>query len=131
MQHDPPSILLHLRTPHLSASLRNYLLSGGYPRVVGVATAKAVLAELRSRDYGYVLIELVDPIKRGEWMAQAIALRWPRLRVIVLVDGAALSQVRKNRRYCVVIKEYVFSNLLQSMSAGSHEAEHKNSEQEK
>lgn len=91
--------------------LRNFLLAAGYSDVELAATVRDALAKLREKRYKYVLIGVSQPFSWEQRWAAIIRRRQPAAKILFLVSAADQPLIRATS--CEhVIKEYVFSNLL-------------------
>ncbi|MCU0736333.1 MAG: hypothetical protein MUF20_12605 [Methylotetracoccus sp.] len=95
-------------------ALRNFLLAAGYARVEVAATPCEAFPKLRWDHYRYVLIGVTRPFSRA-WRLAAIARQRQReAKIFFLVEAMEQPFVGDaSRDY--VIKEYVFTNLLELM----------------
>lgn len=95
-------------------ALRNFLLAAGYSRVEVAATARDALAKLRRERYGYILIGVSQPFSRGQRLAAIVQWRQPKAKILILVSADDQPLIQ-DTSFDYVIKEYVFSNLLELM----------------
>ena len=92
--------------------LRNFLLAAGYPDVEFAATVRDAIAKLRENGYKYVLIGVSQPFSSERRWAAVIPRRQPDAKIVFLVSAADQPSIRATS--CEhVIKEYMFSNLLE------------------
>lgn len=95
-------------------ALRNFLLAAGYASVDVASTAGEALRRLRHRVYGYVLIAMSRPFSRG-WRLAAVVRRRQRAAKILFLVNAKDQPFVEDRSRDYLIKEYVFTNLLELM----------------
>jgi DNA-binding NarL/FixJ family response regulator len=99
-------------------ALRNFLLAAGYSQIEVAVTAREALAKLRCERYGYVLIGVSRPLSRGRRLAAVAQRRQPEARILFLVSADDQPFIKDaSSEYVIVIKEYIFSNLLESMQS--------------
>lgn len=109
-----PAVLICDRDIAFCEALKNFLLAAGYCRVDAVASAREALPNLRRFGYGCVLIGLSQPFSRGLRLAGIAKRRQRDARILFLLDAKDQPLIRDASRDCL-IKEYVFSNLLELM----------------
>ena len=109
-----PSILVYDRYTVFREGLRNFLLSSGYTQVEVVATIREALTKLCNQRYGYVLIGISPPLLTGQRLAIVAQRRQPEAKIFFLV-AAKDQPFIKDAKFETVIKEYVYSNLLELM----------------
>jgi DNA-binding NarL/FixJ family response regulator len=109
-----PAILVYDRDTSFREALRNFLLAAGYPQVEVAATIRAALIKLRHEHYGYILIEVSHSLSEGRRLAAVAQRRQPEAKIVFLV-GAKDQPFIKDVSFETVIKEYVYSNLLELM----------------
>lgn len=118
--HRPPeikpssAILVCDRDALFREALRNFLLAAGHTEVEIAATAREALASLRRGNFRYVLISLFKPFSRGRRLAMIARRRQHDARIVLLVSAQDQPLITDPSCDCV-IKEYVFSNLLELM----------------
>ncbi|MGH9962285.1 MAG: hypothetical protein ACREBC_35040, partial [Pyrinomonadaceae bacterium] len=92
--------------------LRNFLLAAGYPDVEFAATVRDAIAKVRGKRYSHILIGLSQPFSCERRWAAVIRRRQPGAKILFLVNAADQPSIRAAS--CEhVIKEYMFSNLLE------------------
>lgn len=109
-----PAILVCDRDSVFREALRNFLLAAGHSQVEMAATVREALASLRRRTYSYVLIGVCRPFSCGRRLAVIVRRRQREATIFFLVsaqDQPFITDVSCD----YVIKEYVFSNLLELM----------------
>lgn len=95
--------------------LQNFLFAAGYRDVEFAATVREALAKLRDKRYEYVLIGVSQPFSCERRWAAVIRRRQPAARILFLVSAADRPSIRATS--CEhVIKEYMFSNLLEVLA---------------
>ena len=109
-----PAILVSDRDTAFREALRNFLLAAGYPQVEVAATIRASLAQLRREHFGYVLIGVSRPHLSRRRLAAVAQRRQPEAKIFFLV-AAKDQPFIKDAAFETVIKEYVYSNLLELM----------------
>jgi DNA-binding NarL/FixJ family response regulator len=110
-----PSVLITCeRDILLREALRNFLLASGHSEVEVAATVRDALTKLRYERYGHVLIGVSRPFSRGRRLAAVAQRRQPDARIFFLVS-AEDQPFFKDPSFECVIKEYVFSTLLELM----------------
>ncbi|MGH2397672.1 MAG: hypothetical protein ACREXX_16225 [Gammaproteobacteria bacterium] len=108
----PVAILAYDSDAYFREELRNLLLAAGHSDVELVATVRDALAKLRERCYHYVLIGVSPPFSCQRRWAVVIGRRQPGARILFLVSAADQPSIRATS-FDHVIKEYIFSNLLE------------------
>lgn len=94
--------------------LRNFLLAAGYRDAEFATTVREALAKLREKRYKYVFIGVSQPFLCERRWATVIRRRQPAAKILFLVSAADQPLIRATS--CEhMIKEYVFSNLLELM----------------
>lgn len=109
-----PAILVSDRDTAFREALRNFLLAAGYTQVEVAASVKEALSRLRRERYRHVLIGVSRPFSLGRRLATIAQRRQPEARIFFLV-GAKDQPFIKDASFETVIKEYVYSNLLELM----------------
>lgn len=109
-----PAILVCDRDTAFREALRNFFLAAGYLQVEVAATIRAALVKLRREHYGYVLIGFPRPFLKGRRLAAVAQRRQPEAKIFFLV-GARDQPFINEASFEIVIKEYVYSNLLELM----------------
>ncbi len=109
-----PAIFVYDRDTAFREALKNFLLAAGYPEVAVAATIRAALVKLRHEQYGYVLIGVSRSLTVGQRWAIIAQRRQPHAKVFFLV-GARDQPFIKGALHEIIIKEYVYSNLLTLM----------------
>jgi DNA-binding NtrC family response regulator len=107
-----PAILVCDRDIAFREALRNFLLVAGYSQVEVAATIRAALAKLRREHYGYVLIGVSRPLSEGRRLAAVVQRRQLEAKIFFLVSAKDQPFI-KDASFEYLIKEYVFSNLLE------------------
>ncbi len=108
------AILICDSDAYFREELQNFLLAAGYPDVDLAVTVREALAKLREKRYKYVLIGVSQPFSCEQRWATVIRRRQPAARILFLVSAADQPSIRATS-FDHVIKEYVFSNLLELM----------------
>jgi len=106
------AILICERDTLFREALRNFLLAAGYSQVEVVATVREALARLRHERYGCILIGISRPLSHKQRLAALARQRQPAARVLFLVSADDQSFI-SDTSFDYVLKEYVFSNLLE------------------
>lgn len=109
-----PSILVYDRYTMFREGLRNFLLSSGYTQVEVVTTIRGALTKLRNEHFGYVLIGISPPFLAGQRLAMVVHRRQPEAKIFFLVN-AKDQPFLKNAKFETIIKDYMYSNLLELM----------------
>jgi DNA-binding NarL/FixJ family response regulator len=109
-----PPILVYDRYIIVREGLKNFLLSAGYTQVEVVATIREALTKLNREHYGYILIGISPPFLTGQRLAMVAQRRQPEAKIFFLV-GAKDQPFIKDSKFKTVIKDYLFSNLLELM----------------
>ena len=106
------AILICDSDAYFREELQNFLLAAGYRDVEFAATVREALAKLRDKRYEYVLIGVSRTFSCERRWAAVIQRRQPAARILFLVSAADQPSIRATS--CEhVIKEYMFSNLLE------------------
>jgi DNA-binding NarL/FixJ family response regulator len=108
------AILICDRDTLFRESLRNFLLAEGYSEVKVTATVREALARLRHECFGCVLIGMSRPFSIGKRLATVAQRRQPQIKILFLVSAKDQPWIQ-DASFEYVIKEYVFSNLLELM----------------
>jgi DNA-binding NarL/FixJ family response regulator len=106
-----PAILICDRDALFREALRNFLFAAGYSQVEVAVTVREALAKLRRECYGYALIGVSRPLSRVWRLARVVQRRQPGAKIIFLVSADDQPFI-EGPSFEYVIKEYVFSNLL-------------------
>ncbi|MGH8602951.1 MAG: response regulator [Gammaproteobacteria bacterium] len=110
----PAILIICERDPLFREALRNFLLAAGYVNVEVAATMRDALIMLCCECYGHILIDVSTPFSHGRRLAAIARKRQPEAKILCLVS--AQDQPFARDASCeYVIKEYVFSNLLELM----------------
>lgn len=109
-----PAILVCDRDTAFREALRNFLLAAGYAQVEVTATVQEALSRLRCERYRHVFIGVSRPFSFGRRLATIAQRRQPEAKIFFLV-AAKDQPFIKNSSFETVIKEYVYSNLLELM----------------
>ena len=109
-----PVILVCDRDFLFREALRNFLLAAGYAQVEVAATVQEALSGLRRKRYRHVLIGVSRPFSLGQRLAAVAQRRQPEAKIFFLV-AARDQPFIKEASFETVIKEYVYSNLLELM----------------
>jgi DNA-binding response OmpR family regulator len=104
------SILVCDRDPEFRASVCNFLLSAGYAGVESVATVREAFPRLRSRDYGFILVGLSQPLSMARWVARLVRARQPQARVVFLISAADAALIA-DHSLVYALKERAFGAL--------------------
>jgi len=110
----PAVLIICERDILLREALRNFILASGYFEVEVSATVREALTRLRYKCYGHVLIGVSRPFLRGRRLAAVAHRRQADARIFFLVS-AEDQPFFKDPSFECVIKEYVFSTLLELM----------------
>ena len=108
------AILVYDRDTAFREALRNFLLAAGYAQVEVTATVQEALAKLRRERYRHVLIGVSRPFSLGQLLAAIARQRQPEAKIFILV-AARDQPFIKDAKFQTVIKEYVYSNLVELM----------------
>jgi DNA-binding NarL/FixJ family response regulator len=95
-------------------ALRNFLLAAGYSQIEVAVTVREALAKLRRERYGVVLIGVSRPFSRGQRLAVIAQQRQLGAKILFLVSAKDQPWIQ-DASFEYVIKEYIFSNLLELM----------------
>ncbi|MDQ3775001.1 MAG: hypothetical protein M3461_11880 [Pseudomonadota bacterium] len=106
------AILICDSDAYFREELQNFLLAAGYPDVECAATVRDAMDKLRGKRYKYVLIGVSQPFSSERRWAAVIQRRQPAAKVLFLVSAADQPSI-VGTSVDHVIKEYVFSNLLE------------------
>lgn len=106
------AILVYDRDTLFGEALQNFLFAAGFSSVDVATTVQEALGRLRCKRYNNFLIDL-SPRRSGEprWVA-VIRRRQPDAKIIFLMKAADQPFIQEGE-FDHVIKEYVFSSLLE------------------
>lgn len=108
------AILVYDRDTLFGEALQNFLFAAGFSSVDVTATVHETLGKLRRKHYNHILIDLTPRRSCERRWAAVIRQRQPDAKIIFLMKAADHLLIRESV-FDHVIKEYVFSSLLELM----------------
>lgn len=109
-----PAILVYDWDSLFREALKNFLLAAGYSQVEVAATVREALAKLRRERYEHILIGVSRSFSRERRLATIAQRRQPEAKIFFLMSAKDQPFIN-DASFEYLIKEYVFSNLLELM----------------